>query len=524
MDLGSRKRRSFAEGSDTTRAAQGDASHFLALPDTETLEGSTAANPFWSERARAEHALQQARPRDLDIAGNAQADSAGSSSTELRATPVGVSEADTATVAVSAGAGESAVGAEAMAGQSGGLDTDVDRAPREADQDATATASAAPAPAQVPLGAGNAAQQLGMRPGERLIVEELKNLLVGLYEQNQVLVEGQRTLQRRIDQMENDATDKVVIHLFSGKTKTQEFGQWPSSVYVLSVDLEQGLDLLSDALYQYLLELSSSGKVIAIVGGPPCTTFSRLRERGEHDGGPRVLRDRTGLGRFGTLTRGEPLTREEQRLTDTHTVLYFRMFLLHHVAHDASEEGVCFVLENPMDPVEYLTDGAEHVSLWAWPEIKFLEREKGMFRASFSQGALGHSVTKPTTLLVNDWGLYVELHGKHKVSGGSGQTRSLHLQDRMLQSQSWAKWADGLTRAIGRAVLKWVVTPASERQRVMQVEQQCVRMLSNSDRAFIEHCEKDHLGYRRDCQTCLASSVRSHLHLRQSINIATLSL
>ena len=124
-------------------------------------------------------------------------------------------------------------------------------------------------------------------------------------------------------------------------------------------------------------------------------------------------------------------------------------------------------------------------------------------------------MTKPTTLLVNDWGLYVELHGKHKVSGGSGPTRSLHLQGRMLQSQSWAKWADGLTRAIGRAVLKWVVTPALERQRVMQVEQQCVRMLSNNDRAFIEHCEKDHLGYRRDCQTCLASSVRSHLHLRQ---------
>ena len=215
MDLGSRRRRSSAEGSDTMRAAQGDASHFLALPDTEALEGSTAANPFWSERARAEHALQQARPRDLDIAGNAQADSAGSSSTELRATPVGVSEADTATVAVSAGAGESAVGAEAMAGQSGGLDTDVDRAPQEADQDATATASATPAPAQVPLGAGSAAQQLGMRPGERLIVEELKNLLVGLYEQNQVLAEGQRTLQRRIDQMENDAMQSAT----SGDTR-----------------------------------------------------------------------------------------------------------------------------------------------------------------------------------------------------------------------------------------------------------------------------------------------------------------
>ncbi|CAE7861021.1 unnamed protein product [Symbiodinium necroappetens] len=61
--------------------------------------------------------------------------------------------------------------------------------------------------------------------------------------------------------------DKVVLHLFSGRTKPQDFGQWPSSVYVLSVDLERGLDILSDGLYQYLLELCSSGKVIAVVGG-----------------------------------------------------------------------------------------------------------------------------------------------------------------------------------------------------------------------------------------------------------------
>ena len=309
--------------------------------------------------------------------------------------------------------------------------------------------------------------------------------------------------------------DKVVLHLFSGRTKPQDFGQWPSSVYVLSVDLERGLDILSDGLYQYLLELCSSGKVIAVVGGPPCATFSRLRERGEQDGGPRVLRDRTGPGRFGTLTKGTPLTRGEQRTTDAHTVMYFRMFLLHHVAHGASEEGVCFVLENPADPAEYLKDGAEHASLWAWPEIKFLEREKGMFRASFSQGALGHCTAKPTTLLANDWGLHLELHGRKHPSGGFGETQASTLQDRMLQSQSWAKWAHGLTRAIGRAVLKWVTTPALERQRTMQVEQACVRTLSQNDRAFIEHCERDHLGYRRDCQTCLASSVRSHLHLRQ---------
>ena len=319
-------------------------------------------------------------------------------------------------------------------------------------------------------------------------------------------------LNRRVRRAVSRA-DKVIIHLFSGKTKAHDFGSMPSSVYILSIDLEHGADILGDGMYQYLLDLCASGKVIAVVGGPPCATFSILRERGEQDGGPQVLRDRNGIGRFGTLRR--PLDRGESRLVDDHTVMIFRMFLLHHVAHETSEEGVLFVLENPMDPQEYLQDEKDHVSLWEWPEVRYLEREKGMFRASFSQKPLGHPVVKPTTLLINDWGLYLELHGKHCASVALPVEQHPNLQERLHLSKTWAKWATGLTQAIGRAIAKWVVTPALERQWVMQEELAYVRSLSKNDLAFVEHCERDHLGYRRDCKTCLASSVRSHNHLRQ---------
>ena len=74
--------------------------------------------------------------------------------------------------------------------------------------------------------------------------------------------------------------DKVIIHLFSGKTKAHDFGNIPGSVYILSIDLEHGADILVDGMYQYLLDLCASGKVIAVVGGPPRATFSILRERG----------------------------------------------------------------------------------------------------------------------------------------------------------------------------------------------------------------------------------------------------
>ena len=48
-------------------------------------------------------------------------------------------------------------------------------------------------------------QHLGMRPGERLVVEKMKELLEDLYEQNQTLRQGQQTLLSRLERVENDA-------------------------------------------------------------------------------------------------------------------------------------------------------------------------------------------------------------------------------------------------------------------------------------------------------------------------------
>ena len=318
-----------------------------------------------------------------------------------------------------------------------------------------------------------------------------------------------RRVRRGIERAEH-----VVIHLFSGKTKARDFGKLPSSVYVLSIDIEQGIDMLSDAMFQFLCELCASGKVIAIVGGPPCATTSRLRERGEWDGGPRVVRDRDGPGRFGRTSGAARLTKAEQKLVDDHTVLYFRMFLLHHIAHEASPEGVLFGMEHPMDPMQYLCDGKEHASLWAWPEVEYLESEKGMHRAMFSQSSFGHQVKKPSTVLTNDWGLYCELHMQHDGEVSRAE-KSTELHMRMHGSKQWAKWAPGLTRAFGRAIEAWIRTPALERQRVMLEQQTYVRSLTRDEKAFVDHCERDHLGFRRDCNVCLSSSIRSHQHVRQ---------
>ena len=41
------------------------------------------------------------------------------------------------------------------------------------------------------------------------------------------------------------------------------------------------------------------------------------------------------------------------------------------------------------------------------------------------------------------------------------------------------------------------------------------RLLTKDEESFVEHCKRDHVGFRRDCSVCLAASVRSHQHFRQ---------
>ena len=210
MDSSLRRRRSPADRADSVRE---EAEQFLALPDvglTGQASEGVVANPFWSERARAEQELQLARPRGLDEAGQANVGSAASSSTELR--PVG-----TGTEVMATEMGVAIAGGQVENG-SAAADLNVSREVTEEGASQGPVRVAAAAPTMAPAsshpqeaeefhhqGDARSSERLGMRPGERLIMEEMKNLIVGLYEQNQQLVEGQKALQRRVETMENEA-------------------------------------------------------------------------------------------------------------------------------------------------------------------------------------------------------------------------------------------------------------------------------------------------------------------------------
>ena len=320
---------------------------------------------------------------------------------------------------------------------------------------------------------------------------------------------------------------KVVIHVYSGDTKSKDL-RMAADVAVLSVDLKHGANMLNDATYSYLLGLIANGKVDAIVGGPPCPTVSRLRDRASQDGGPRRLRAREGPQSYGI----EDLTASEQKLTDDHSVLLLRMLMMQWVAEDVSPEKTLFALEHPEDPCTYLkphdlVKGCEAVegprdptkppSIWMWPEIQEFARQYSMWIADFDQYPFGHQRPKPTSLLTNSWTLYKTLQN---VRCSPEELQCLkqrplpELGQRMEQSRAWGKWAPGLCRAIGEACTAWVLSKREQRESEAQEDQAMLAKLSSEEESFIQHCEQDHVCFRPDCRVCLSGAIRSHQHAR----------
>ena len=91
----------------------------------------------------------------------------------------------------------------------------------------------------------------------------------------------------------------MVVHLCSGPRRegdlvdaiAKEAELHNVNLWVLAVDpvIFRALDLLSDSFFHWLRGLVKSRVVVAIVGSPPCSTFSRVRHA---PGGPRPLRAR----------------------------------------------------------------------------------------------------------------------------------------------------------------------------------------------------------------------------------------
>ena len=144
---------------------------------------------------------------------------------------------------------------------------------------------------------------------------------------------------------------------------------------------------------------------------------------------------------------------------------------------------VFFGMENPGDPelirkefsqnqqtvlsAEVLVDGPQVgdtiPTFWAWPEVKLFCARYQMHTAHFDQGALGHALVKPTTLLVSDSELRETLEQVRVVVPWSA-TFALTLEERIGQSPVWARWASGLVKRIRHRLAQWLQESDAERE------------------------------------------------------------
>ena len=191
---------------------------------------------------------------------------------------------------------------------------------------------------------------------------------------------------------------KIVIHLFSGP----DSGYWEKAlchedVEVLCVDLQAPVsaDLHDDQIYLYLLSLAASGRVKAILGGPPCRTVSALRC--QNDGGPGVL--------------------------------FFRTLALYVLCEDVrlpQEPQTALAVEQPEDPARYRSPEEvkekKFMSVWRTEEWQLFEEIYQVKKIHFDQGPMGHVKKKPTTLAVvlRDIAVLNELRGPPSGSSLDG--------------------------------------------------------------------------------------------------------
>ena len=177
-----------------------------------------------------------------------------------------------------------------------------------------------------------------------------------------------------------------------------------------SLDRPEEHDVTSPELQAKLDSEMVSGRVLGLMLGTPCNTYSVARM--QDDGtGVKPVRDRQHI--YGLPN----LSTRLQRTLNVGNALSERSIVLARAAH---ARGVPWVIENPIDrgdPSKHhlfhrVKPGwANHGPLWMRPDIQKLQADTGAKQIDLAQCMLGSSFQKYTTLLVSaDIYDYLKLH------------------------------------------------------------------------------------------------------------------
>ena len=318
-----------------------------------------------------------------------------------------------------------------------------------------------------------------------------------------------------------DKAKRIVLHLFSGEDEKiwRRLETAETAVICIDTKLHPQMDLLSAPVMCYLLKIASSGKLEAVIGGPPCRTVSACRYQG--DNGPQPLRSDDAP--YGL----DHLNRWQAQQVEDDAVLLFRMKLLYMVAEHCKPRRntkVLFGMEQPQDPREYRSEGDiqkfKFMSVWRTNEWKRFQERYDLQMCHFDQGAFGHRKVKPTTFAHNIDGME-QLNGAKAPAnhGKDDQWNQLPLQERLQATSKWAAWAPGFKAALLEAIQhhldKNLVTgEPSSMDSGLQSLPQLRPMTEAALKKWKLHIQNDHQPMRRDCRQCMEAAGRSRPHRR----------
>ncbi|CAE7623069.1 unnamed protein product [Symbiodinium sp. CCMP2592] len=296
-------------------------------------------------------------------------------------------------------------------------------------------------------------------------------------------------------------SNKWLVHLYAGQRERRDLQHLEGHGYtILELDIERGRthDVLRSSTWRALEWGARMGKIGAIIGGPPQSTFMISRHV---VGGPEPVRSNEYL--FGNWPGQSDsdvfkVNRETQLIT--------RMVYLHALAtagrtranYDPTvSREVAFLLEHPRDPRGYLKFQdplyPDVVSLWRtslWSEYAL---EAGLHAYNFDMAALGKAYTRHTTIGTN-------LHLRHL----DGLRLRWHSDGPAPERAPACVWPQEfyehlviMTRDI--ALRDWGKIP---------------RMLKMSAEQRRDHVRRGHLPFRADCSVCVQAGGMGRRHSR----------
>ena len=278
-----------------------------------------------------------------------------------------------------------------------------------------------------------------------------------------------------------------VVHLYAGKKPNEEINFLDRQGFdVLELDVERGKsqDVCDPLVWRALEWAARTGRIAAVIGGPPQNTFMLRRSMSP---GPEPLRSNTHpYGGWPGQSEGD------LNKVNRHTGLFVKMIYLHALATagrckrpaDSSDiKEVGFLLEQPRDPRGYLLFSdllaQDSVSFWRTSLWEGYEAEAGLTTYTFDMSSLGKALNRHTTVGTN-------LPLRH-LDGLRGR---IQRDPHPPQPSPPSVWTREFSENVAIAVRAQRLAPM---------------MLRMSAEQWRDHVRRGHLPYRSDCMTCVTA-------------------